>query len=97
MDSFEIGFLPSSFLHVPCVVNLSALINTKKEKLVKQSRFFLLLYTSLIIGTLRSEDRGENVASKVNSPCFNLHHDYSNSLTLSNVGDLSLRAEFVKS
>ena len=60
MDSFEIGGF--SFLHVPCVVNLSALINTKKEKLVKQTRFFLLLYASLIIGTLRSEDSGENVA-----------------------------------
>ena len=60
VDGFEIG--GSSFLHVPCVVNLSALINTKKEKLVKQTRFFLLLYTSLIIGTLRSEDSGEIVA-----------------------------------
>ena len=49
------------------------------------------------MGTLRSEDSGENVALKVNSPSFNLHHDYSNSLTLSIVGDLSLRAEFLRS
>ena len=82
---------------MPCVVNLSALKNTKKEKLVKQTGFFLLLYTSLIIGTLRSEDSGENVALKVNSRSLNLHHDCSNSLTLSNVGHLSLRAEFPRS
>ena len=41
VDSFEIGFLRSSLLHVPCVVNLSALINTKKEK---QSRFFIIIH-----------------------------------------------------
>ena len=39
-----------------------------------------------IIGTLRSEegDGSENVAEKVNSRFFNLHRDYSKSLTLSN-------------
>ena len=43
------------------------------------------------IGTLRSEDGdgGENVAEKVNSRSFNLHSDYSKSLTLSNVGEPS--------
>ena len=42
-------------------------------------------------GTLRSEDSdgSENVAKKVNSRSFNLHHDYSKSLTLSNVGEPS--------
>ena len=35
MDISEIAFLGSSFLHVPCVVNLSALINTKTRKAVK--------------------------------------------------------------
>ena len=44
-----------------------------------------------IIGTLRSEDGDgrENVAEKVNSRSFNLHRDYSKSLTLSNVGEPS--------
>ena len=43
------------------------------------------------LGTLRSEDDdgGENVAEKVNSRSFNLHSDYSKSLTLSNVGEPS--------
>ena len=43
------------------------------------------------LGTLRSEDGdgGENVAEKVNSRSFNLHSDYSKSLTLSNVGEPS--------
>ena len=38
------------------------------------------------LGTLRSEDGdgSENVAEKVNSRPFNLHRDYSKSLTLSN-------------
>ena len=42
-----------------------------------------------LVGTLRSEDGdgGENVAEKVNSRSFNLHRDYSKSLTLSNVGE----------
>ena len=44
-----------------------------------------------VLGTLRSEDGdgSENVAEKVNSRSFNLHRDYSKSLTLSNVGDPS--------
>ena len=44
-----------------------------------------------LLGTLRSEDGdgGENVAEKVNSRSFNLHSDYSKSLTLSNVEELS--------
>ena len=44
-----------------------------------------------ILGTLRSEDGDgkENVAEKVNSRSFNLHSDYSKSLTLSNVGEPS--------
>ena len=43
------------------------------------------------IGTLRSDDGdgSENVAEKVNSRSFNLHSDYSKSLTLSNVGEPS--------
>ena len=42
-------------------------------------------------GTLRSEDGDgrESVAEKVNSRSFNLHRDYSKSLTLSNVGEPS--------
>ena len=45
----------------------------------------------LILGTLRSEDGDgrESVAEKVNSRSFNLHGDYSKSLTLSNVGEPS--------
>ena len=37
------------------------------------------------LGTLRSEDGDgrENAAEKVNSRSFNLHHNYSKSLTLS--------------
>ena len=44
-----------------------------------------------LIGTLRSEDDDgrENVAEKVNSHSFNVHGDYSKSLTLSNVGEPS--------
>ena len=44
-----------------------------------------------IIGTLRSEDGDgrENVPEKVNSRSFNLHRNYSKSLTLSNVGEPS--------
>ena len=46
----------------------------------------------ILIGTLRSEDGDgrENVVEKVNSRSFNLHRDYSKSLTLSNVGEPSL-------
>ena len=42
-------------------------------------------------GTLRSEDGdgSENVAEKVNSRSFNLHRDYSKSLTLLDVGEPS--------
>ena len=42
-------------------------------------------------GTLRSEDGdgSENVAEKVNSRSFNLHRDYSKSLTLSDVSEPS--------
>ena len=50
---------------------------------------FILL--PILIGTLRSEDGDgrENVVEKVNSRFFNLHRDYSKSLTLSNVGEPS--------
>ena len=43
------------------------------------------------IATLRSEDGdgNENVAEKVNSRSFNVHRDYSKSLTLSDVGEPS--------
>ena len=43
------------------------------------------------LGTLRSEDDDgrENVTEKVNLRSFNLHRDYSKSLTLSNVGEPS--------
>ena len=43
---------------------------------------------TMLVATLRSEggEGGENVAEKVNSRSFNLHRDYSKSLTLSNVG-----------
>ena len=51
--------------------------------------FFSCELTTL--GTLRSEDGDgrESVAKKVNSRSFNLHRDYSKSLTLSNVGEPS--------
>ena len=44
-----------------------------------------------MVGTLKCEDGDgrENVTEKVNSPSFNLHRDYSKSLTLSNVGEPS--------
>ena len=38
---------------------------------------------------IRGPGRRENVAEKVNSRSFNLHRDYSKSLTLSNVGEPS--------
>ena len=43
------------------------------------------------VGTLRSEDGDgrKNFAEKVNPRSFNLHRDYSKSLTLSNVGEPS--------
>ena len=46
---------------------------------------------SSLIGTLRSKDvdGSENIPEKVNSWSFNLHRDYSKSLTLSNVGEPS--------
>ena len=45
----------------------------------------------LKIGTLRSEDGdgSENITEKVSLCSFNLHCDYSKSLTLSNVGEPS--------
>ena len=39
--------------------------------------------------TSENGDGRENVAKKVNSRSLNLHRDYSKSLTLSNVGELS--------
>ena len=44
-----------------------------------------------LLGTLRSEDGDgrENDAEKVKSHSFNLHRNYSKSLTLSNVGEPS--------
>ena len=46
---------------------------------------------AVVVRTLRAEDGdgSENVAEKVNSRSFNLHRDYSKSLTLSNVGEPS--------
>ena len=46
---------------------------------------------AVLVGTLRSDDGDgrENVAEKVNSCSFNLHPNYSKSLTLSNVGEPS--------
>ena len=46
------------------------------------------------IGTLRSEDGdgSENVAKKVNSRSFNLHRDYSKSLTLSHAYYISFNS-----
>ena len=43
------------------------------------------------VGSSRSEDGNgrENVAEKVNSRSFNLHRDYSKSLTFSNIGEPS--------
>ena len=43
------------------------------------------------LGSLRSEDDGgrENVAEEMNSRSFNLYRNYSRSLTLSNIGELS--------
>ena len=64
------------------------------------SRSFIIYFTvtgAKKIGTLRSEDGdgSENVAEKVNSHSFNLHRDYSKSLTLSNVGEPS-QVEFLR-
>ena len=48
-------------------------------------------YSFQSLGTLRSDDGdgSENVAEEVNSRSFNLHRDYSKSLTLSNVFEAS--------
>ena len=55
--------------------------------------FILMPFSSaeVSLGTLRSGDGedSENVDEKVNSRSFNLHRDYSKSLTLSNVGNPS--------
>ena len=71
-----VSLFPSKFFHwIAC-------LNCIKE-------IFTVL--SFLIGTLRSEDGNgsEKVAEKVNSPSFNLHRDYSKSLTLSNEGEPS--------
>ena len=49
------------------------------------------LFCHHLLGTLRSEDGDgrKNVAEKVNLHSFNLHRNYSKSLTLSNVGEPS--------
>ena len=61
------------------------------ERVTKRILSSFAVTASVIIGTLRSEDGDgrENVAEKVNSRSFNLHRDYTKSLTLSNVGELS--------
>ena len=61
---------------------------------MKSAILYLVAFTTAEndkLGTLRSEDGDgrENVAEKVNSRSFNLHRDYSKSLTLSNVGEPS--------
>ena len=65
----------------------SCQLNAKNNGLV----LLLTLYLYWSIATLRSEKGNgrENVAEKVNSRSFNLHRDYSKSLTLSNVGEPS--------
>ena len=71
-----VSLFPSKFFHwIAC-------LNCLKE-------IFTVL--SFLIGTLRSEDGNgsERVAEKVNSPSFNLHRDYSKSLTLTNEGEPS--------
>ena len=65
-------------------------VELKKKNLSRErENAHQLCYQS--IGTLRSEDGDsrENVAEKVNSCSFNLHRDYSKSLTFSNVGEPS--------
>ena len=56
-----------------------------------RSEFIIRELKQQTLGTLRSEDGDgrESVAEKVNSRSFNLHRDYSKSLTLSNVGEPS--------
>ena len=59
---------------------------------VTHKRFAVLFFPpSCCVNSLRSEDGdgSENVAEKVNSRSFNLHRDYSKSLTLSDVGEPS--------
>ena len=53
--------------------------------------FDVAVAVAVLVGTLRSNDGDgrENVAEKVNSCSFNLHPNYSKSLTLSNVGEPS--------
>ena len=63
-------------------------------KSMKSAILYLVAFTTVEndkLGTLRSEDGDgrESVAEKVNSRSFNLHGDYSKSLTLSNVGEPS--------
>ena len=58
---------------------------------LKEELFIGNYLLGISVGTLRSEDSdgSENVAEKVNSRSFNLHHDSSKSLTLSNVDEPS--------
>ena len=62
-----------------------------EQKSAKKKLFIGNHLLGISVGTLRSEDSdgSENVAEKVNSRSFNLHHDYSKSLTLSNVAEPS--------
>ena len=49
------------------------------------------IWSTQPLGIIRSDggDSGQNVVQKAISRSSNLRHDYSNSLTLSNVGELS--------
>ena len=74
---------------------MTKLASNSPVTFVKHKSFSVLLFLTVLsvnsIGTLRSEDGdgSENVDEKVNLRSFNLHRDYSKSLTLSNVGGSS--------
>ena len=63
-----------------------------EQKSAKKKLFIGNHLLGISVGHLTASedsDGSENVAEKVNSRSFNLHHDYSKSLTLSNVGEPS--------
>ena len=85
-------------LHSVLLIDTECLVGTILKKKLRQSQSRVNHYmipwinnNVKMLGTLRSEngDGEENVAEKVNSRSFNLHSDYSKSLTLSNVGEPS--------
>ena len=88
-EFFIVLFSPEKLALLSILKEVETSPNCKMLKLLTFDNSPLRL--KLVVGTLRSEDGDgrKNVAEKVNSRSFNLHRDYSKSLTLSNVGEPS--------